>query len=451
VKREHWKSKLGFMWAAIGSAVGLGSIWRFPYVVGENGGAVFVLLFCLFLLLVSLPILLSEIVIGRATESNPSDAFKKLGKNRFWKGVGTLQVITGLLVSVFYSVVCSWTLGYLLEAFNGNLSYFTTPLAAQIFWKSCLESVTWTMGCQIGFVFLSAAILYVGVQKGIESTNKILMPLLFMFLLFLAVVGIQMPSSSKGLLFLFSPNWSALNGKMVLLALGQAFFALSVGQGTMITYGSYLRKQDNLFAISLPVASSIVIVSLLAGIAIFTVIFSLGGNPSSGSELIFETLPLLFSKMEFGGFIAILFFSLIFFAGLTSQISAMEPFIAYLTDHKKYSRHKAVSICSLIVLVLGLPVGLSFGPLSDSTFLGLNLFEALSFFCINILIPLGALGAVLLLGWKNPFDDFLKALQQGTSQTLIKNPLFRWGFALTVRYLAPFVIFILLLNLFYVK
>ena len=451
MEREHWKSKLGFMWAAIGSAVGLGSIWRFPYIVGQNGGAVFVILFCIFLVFISLPIMLSEIVIGRRTQTNPSAAFKKLGKSPFWKGVGTLQVVTGFLVSVFYSVVCSWTLGYLLEALSGNITNFSTPLAAKSFWESCFESITWSLGCQIGFIFTAAGILYMGVQKGIEAANKILMPTLFFFLLFLAFVGVLMPFSSKGLSFLFSPDWSALNGKVVLLALGQAFFALSVGQGTMITYGSYLQKKDNLFQITIPVAIAIVAVSLLSGVAIFTVVFSMGADASSGSELIFQTLPLLFSKMKFGSFLAILFFALIFFAGLTSQISAMEPFVAYLTEYKKHSRHKAVAICSFLVLFLGIPVGLSFGVLSGFTIFGANLFVVLSFVCVNILVPLGALGAVLLVGWKNPFEDFLTHLQQGTSNKLISHRLFRWAFSLTIRYLAPVVIFIILLNLFYAQ
>ncbi|MCH9621396.1 MAG: hypothetical protein S4CHLAM20_08160 [Chlamydiia bacterium] len=449
MKREHWKSKLGFMWSAIGSAVGLGSIWRFPYIVGQNGGAVFVLLFCIFLICVSLPIMLSEIVIGRSTQTNPSDAFHKIGENKGWKALGTMQVLTGFLVSIFYSVICSWTLGYLIETFTGTVTSFTTSQEATLFWKSRFEGVTWTIGCLIGFMFLSATVLFSGVQKGIEATNKILMPLLFIFLLFLAYAGLMMPNASKGLVFLFQPDWSMLNAKVVLLALGQACFGLSVGQGTMITYGSYLRKKDNLFKITIPVTIAIVVVSLLAGIAIFTAVFSVGGSVTSGSDLIYKTLPLVFSSMRFGTLLAFMFFALMLFAGLTSQISAMEPFIAYLIDHKSFSRHGAVFVCSISVLVFAIPIGLSFGIFSDYQIFGMSLFDALSSLCVNILIPLGALAAVILVGWRKPFKKFLKNLSEGTSLDFSKVPFLKNLFSFSIRYLVPVVILIIFLNIFY--
>jgi neurotransmitter:Na+ symporter, NSS family len=449
VKREHWKSKLGFMWSAIGSAVGLGSIWRFPYIVGQNGGAVFVLLFCIFLICVSLPIMLSEIVIGRKTQTNPSDAFSKLGKNGFWKGLGTMQVLTGFLVSIFYCVICSFTLGYFLEACVGGLTKFAAPADALAYWNGNINGVSWTVGCIIGFMFLSAAVLFSGVQKGIEATNKILMPLLFVFLIFLAYIGLMMPNSSKGLSFLFKPDWSMFNAKVAFLALGQACFGLSVGQGTMVTYGSYLRKHDNLFKITIPVTIAIVIVSLLAGIAIFTALFSVGGKITSGPALLFQTLPVVFSTMKFGALFAFLFFALILFAGLTSQISAMEPFIAYLIDHKAFSRHGAVTFCSFAVLVFAIPVGLSFGVFSSYTIFGQTFFDALASFCVNLLIPLGALSAVALVGWRNPFKAFLDNLSEGTGLDIAKNPILSSMFSFSIRYLAPVVIFIIFLNAFY--
>ncbi|MCH9812062.1 sodium-dependent transporter [bacterium] len=433
------------MWAAIGSAVGLGSIWRFPYVVGQNGGAVFVLLFCIFLLAVSLPIMLSEIVIGRKTQSNPSDAFEKLGSRR-WKVLGTMQVVTGFLVSVFYSVVCAWTLGYLLESLSGSLLNFSTAVEAKLFWESCLHSVSWVTGAQIGFLFLAGIVLFAGVQKGIEATNKILMPLLFFMLLFLAIVGLSMDGAKEGLRFLFSPDWSMLNGKVALLALGQACFGLSVGQGTMITYGSYLKERDNLFKISLPVTLAVVVVSLLAGIAIFTAVFSVGGSPQGGAELFFQTLPMIFSTLPFGGFFCFLFFLLILFAGLTSQISAMEPLIAYLIDHKTFSRHKAALVCCLLVFALSLPISLSFGALFTYP-----IFDLLSFLCVNFLVPLGALAAVILIGWKNPFSLFMAHLDKGLSFKISKSSFATTLFSFAIKYLAPVVIFIIILSVFYAR
>lgn len=449
MKREHWKSKLGFMWAAIGSAVGLGSIWRFPYITGQNGGAVFVLLFCLFLIGISLPIMLSEIVIGRKTQSNPSDAYLKIGKTSFWNRLGTMQVVTGFLVSIFYSVICGWTFGYCIETLIGNTAHLTSSQEAKLFWLSCLSSNRWIVGYQLGFILMSVAVLFSGVQKGIEATNKILMPLLFIFLLLLALAGLQMPGASKGLKFLFTPDWSMLNGKVILLALGQAFFGLSVGQGTMITYGSYLKEKDNLFKISIPVTLAIVVVSLLAGIAIFTAVFSVGGSPSEGADLVFQTLPVVFSSMSGGYLFSVLFFSLILFAGLTSQISAMEPFISYLIDHKRFSRHKAVLLCGSIVALFGVPTGLSFGPLSYIKIFDTSIFDALLFLCVNILIPVGALSAVLLIGWKTPIKYFFANLQKGSTLDLSQNTLTANTLKLIVRYICPLVIFIILLNLFY--
>ena len=448
MKREHWKSKLGFMWAAIGSAVGLGSIWRFPYVVGENGGAIFVLLFCVFLIGVSLPIMLSEIMIGRKAQSNPADAFDKLGKTGLWKSLGTMQVITGFLVSIFYSVICSWTLGYFVEALFGNLTNFSSALEAKAFWNSCFQNPWWTISSQVAFLLLSVFVLYAGVQKGIEATNKILMPMLFLFLLFLAVVGLQLPGASKGVEFLLSPDWSMLNGKVALIALGQAFFGLSVGQGTMLTYGSYLRENDNLFKISIPVTFAIVLVSMLAGLAIFTTLFSFGGEVTSGSELIFQALPLVFSSMKFGTVLLLVFFALILFAGLTSQISAMEPFISYLTDHHNFSRHKAVAVCGFLVMLLGIPVSLSYGVIKELQVFGTSLFEGLSFFCVNVLIPLGALSVVSLVAWKNPFSEFLEHIRKGAEDFLTPGCLVEKILLVSIKFVAPLVILIILLNLF---
>jgi NSS family neurotransmitter:Na+ symporter len=449
VKREHWKSKLGFMWAATGSAVGLGSIWRFPYIVGENGGAIFILMFCFFLLFISLPIMLSEIVIGREGQSNPSDAFYLLGKTNRWKNLGTMQVFIGFLVSIFYSVICAWTLGYFIEALSGTITNFNTTAEAKTFWESCYKNISWTLGTLIGFIALSVGVLFAGVQKGIEATNKILMPLLFLFLLILAIFGLMMPGASKALTFMFSPNWSMINGKVAILALGQAFFALSVGQGTMVTYGSYLKKTDNIFNVTIPVTISIVVVSMLAGVAIFTAVFSLQETITSGPDLIFQTLPMVFSKMHFGALFAVIFFALILFAGLTSQISAMEPFIAYLTDHKSFSRHGAVIFCGILVLVFAIPVALSFGVLSSYKIFGASFFDALSFLCINILVPLGALAAVILVGWKNPFSKFIQHLGSGLNKGLKESRALSFVLSLSIRFLAPIVIFIIFLNLFY--
>lgn len=361
MKREQWKSKVGFMWAAIGSAIGLGSIWRFPYVVGDSGGAAFVFIFCLCLLIVSLPVFISEITIGRATHTSPSGAFKELGQSKKWAFGGKVTILTGFLVSSFYSVISGITLGYFIEALFGHLTHFQSAQQLAMYYSELTMSSFWCVGWHFCFMLFAGSILFFGVQKGIESCSKILMPLLFVLLIILVIKGIQLPNAMKGVTFLFKPRLSSITPEVVILALGQAFFGLSLGQGTMVTYGSYLKRKENLLTIGIPIASSIIIVSLLAGIAIFSIVFSAGVEPASGPSLMFKTLPLIFSKMRGGYMFASLFFLLVVLAGLTSQISAMQPAIAYLCDEKKFARHDAVILVALGAFLIGIPSALSFG------------------------------------------------------------------------------------------
>ncbi|MBM3202162.1 MAG: sodium-dependent transporter, partial [Chlamydiae bacterium] len=375
-QREHWKSRMGFVWAATGSAVGLGSIWRFPYVVGQNGGAAFVLLFCLFLFLVSLPVLISEILIGRKTQLSPQGGYEQIAKG--WGKAGFITILTGFIVSSFYSVICGWTLGYLIEALLGNLTHFAKASETVLYFTKLSSSPSWSLGCHFAFMAFSLFVLYFGVQKGIERANKVMMPLLFGILFLLVIKGLMMPNAHEGLKFLFTPNWQALTPQAIITALGQAFFGLSLGQGTMVTYGSYLNKKVDVLALCLPIALSVTIVSLLAGVAIFTVVFSAGVEPTSGTNLMFQTLPIIFSNMPGGHALAVLFFLLIFVAGLTSQISAMEPSISYLIDTYGVKRHKASFFVALGSFLLGIPSALAFGVLGDVKVFGMNIFDAIS-------------------------------------------------------------------------
>ena len=229
----------------MGSAIGLGSIWRFPYVVGENGGATFVLLYLVCLILVGFPVLISEILIGRKAQLNPSGSFKEIGRHKGWQGVGKMTILTGFLVSSFYAVIAGWTLGYFLQAIFGQITHFDSSGQAIQHFQAFSTSPLWGIGSLAGFIFLSLFVLYTGVQNGIEAGNKIMMPLLLFVLLFLAIKGLLMPGGEEGLAFLFKPNWAEITPTAILLALGQAFFSLSLGQGTMVTYGSYLGKKEN--------------------------------------------------------------------------------------------------------------------------------------------------------------------------------------------------------------
>ncbi len=447
MKREQWKSRIGFMWAAIGSAVGLGSIWRFPYIVGQNGGAAFVLLFCFFLVFISLPVLIAEILIGRKAQLSPCGAYRKLGKSEGWASIGLLTIVTGFIVSSFYSVICGWTLGYLLDALGGSLTTFQTIGDATTYYNTQVTSPLWALGTHFGFMFFSLMILYVGVQSGIEAGNKVLMPMLFVILVVLVIKGLTMSGASEGLKFLFSPDWKSLTPSVIIMALGQAFFGLSIGQGTMVTYGSYLSKKESIPGLVVPISMAVVLVSLLAGVAIFTVVFSVGALPESGANLMFQTLPLVFSQITGGYFLAILFFLLIFLAGLTSQISALEPAISYLIDEKKWSRHKAVSWVGVASFCLGVPSALAFGAWKSFTLFGYNFFDAISYLAINILVPLGGLASVVLLGWRWGIKPALDHLNEGAGRIYRDFSSIRGYLKYSIKYFSPIIIILILLNL----
>lgn len=447
MKREQWKSRVGFMWAAIGSAVGLGSIWRFPYVVGQSGGAAFVLLFCFFLVFISLPVLIAEILIGRKTQLSPCGAYRQLGKGEGWAGIGLMTIVTGFIVSSFYSVICGWTLGYLLDALGGSLTSFQTIAEAKGYYNMQVTSPLWAVGTHFGFMFFATLILYIGVRDGIESGNKILMPLLFLILVVLVIKGLTMKGAEQGLEFLFSPDWKSLTPSVVVMALGQAFFGLSIGQGTMVTYGSYLSKKENIPGIVVPISMAVVLVSILAGVAIFTVVFSVGAVPEAGANLMFQTLPLVFSQIPGGYYLAILFFLLIFVAGLTSQISAMEPAISYLIDEKKWPRHRAVTWVGIGAFALGIPSALAFGAWKEFTLFGYNFFDAISYLSINILVPLGGLASVLLLGWRWGIKPALDHLNEGAGKIYRNFSSVRGYLKYSIKYFSPIIIALILLNL----
>lgn len=444
--REQWKSRLGFIWAAVGSAIGLGSIWRFPYIVGENGGATFVLIYLICLLLVGFPVLVAEILIGRKVHLNPSGSFLAIGKHKGWQGAGKMTILTGFLVSSFYVVIAGWTLGYFLQALFGNLTHFKTAAEATAYFKAFSASPAWGIGSLIGFLLLAFFILYTGVRQGIEAGNKIMMPLLLFVLIFLAIKGLTMPGGQEGLTFVFQPDWTEITPTAILLALGQAFFSLSLGQGTMVTYGSYLGKKENVPGTCFPITLFGICISLLAGVAIFTIVFSAGLSPSSGESLMFQTLPIIFSQIPGGYFMCLLFFLLLVLAALTSLISAMEPLISYFIDRFNWKRHRAVLTTTIAVFIVAFPCALSFGPWKDYTLFGKNFFNLLLFLCLNILIPLGGLAAVILVGWRWTFKKAFPHLKEGAEPLFKRAPGLKWYFELSMRYIAPLIIVIIMLD-----
>lgn len=434
------------MLAVAGSAVGLVNIWRFPYIVGQNGGAAFILIYLLFLCLIGFPVFLSEILIGRKTELGPAGAYRKLGKRKFWAIPGILTVLTGFIVSGFYSAVAAWILGYLIEAVGGAVSEFQSIEQASLHFEGLVRNPLWNISYHFLFLFICSTVLYFGVRNGIERSTKIMMPLLFATLLFLVFKGISLPHAHKAISFLFNPNWSELTPKALLIALGQAFFTLSLGQGTMVTYGSYLGKKDNVFKMGIPIIGIDLIVSIFSAIAVFTIAFSVNIKPDAGPNLLFNTLPWAFSQLQGGYFLATTFFLLVTLAAVTSEISALEPAIAYMCDEWGYRRHTSVFVCGFGAFLLGVPSSLAFSTFGGFTFFNLSILDFMDFLCGSILIPIGGFVAVVMVGWVWGFNKAFEHLEEGSEGMYQRRRWLRPYLSFCIKYLSPILILIVFLN-----
>ena len=444
--RAHWGSRIGFIFAVAGSAVGLANIWRFPYIVGNNGGAAFIVVYLLCLLLIGFPVFMAEMIIGRTSQTSPSGAFLKLGGKPIWSWAGKLTILTGFIVSSFYSAVAGWILGYLVEAALGRVTSFQTSEAAAAHYASLMDNPAWGVTFHFIFLLLCVGVLYMGVRNGIERWNKVLMPLLFVVLILLVIKGLTMSGAAEGLKFLLTPDWKLLTPSAILIALGQSFFTLSLGQGTMVTYGSYLDTRENIIKSCFPAVLMDTLVSILAAIAVFTIVFSVGIKPDSGPGLIFQTLPLVFSQITGGYAIAVLFFLLVVIAALTSEISAMEPTIAYLIDERGWKRKWAVLACGIGAFLLGVPSALSYSLLKNYKLFGDTFLDFISFVASSILIPVGGFFAVILVGWFWGYKKALKHLEQGASDTFEKLPWLPVYFWFCFKFSAPILMIIVFLS-----
>lgn len=446
MKRDTWGSKIGFVFAVAGSAVGLANIWRFPYIVGQNGGAAFVLMYLFFLLIIGFPVFLSEIIIGRKTQTSPSGAYKELGKSNFWSFPGKLTILTGFIVSGFYSAIAGWIFGYLVEAGLGNITAFETTAQAGEYFTQQISTPIWGLFFHFLFLFVCSSVLYLGVRHGIERGTKIMMPLLFITLILLVLKGISLPNADKAIKFLFRPDWSELTAQSMLIALGQAFFTLSLGQGTMVTYGSYLKKNENIITTCIPILFMDLLVSILSAIAVFTIVFSVGVEPNAGPGLLFNTLPWVFSQISGGYFLAIAFFLLVTLAAITSEISAMEPFIAYLRDELGWTRHTAVLTCGLGAFIMGVPSVLSYSLFSNISILDMPILDFMDYLCSSILIPLGGLLAVIMVGWVWGYNNAYEHLKQGADNLFEKQRWLKPYFGICIKYIAPISIVVIFLR-----
>ncbi len=439
-KREHWGSRIGFILAAAGSAVGLGNMWKFPYLAGANGGAAFVLVYLCCIIILGLPIMIAEIVIGRHTGKDPVGAFKAIGTGP-WKMVGYLGVAAGFLIMTYYSVVGGWTIGYIVKSCTGAISSITGTADSEQLFSSFISSPGEMIIYHFIFIGLTVFIVILGVSKGIERFSMILMPLLFILLLVLIIRGLTLPGASEGILFYLKPDFSKITPKVIIEALGQCFFSLSLGMGAMITYGSYLNKQDRILNSSIKIVGLDTLAAFLAGLAIFPAVFAVGMTPQMGPGLTFNILPVVFSRMPYGSFFAILFFILLFIAALTSAMSLVQVVVAYLTDEKGLSRPRAVVTTGALIFLLGIPAALSFGVMKDVTiFFGKTYFDFMDILTSIYMLPIGGLLIALCLGYKYGIHNTMHELDADTNSFFLKEI---WAF--TIKYISPLILLAIIL------
>ncbi|GHV61150.1 sodium-dependent transporter [Spirochaetia bacterium] len=438
-EREKFSSQFGQIMAMVGSAVGLGNIWRFSYILGINGGGAFLLIYILCVVLVGIPVLISELSVGRSSALSSFNAYKKLAPGSAWILPGALGVLGATVILGYYPVVAGWALGYVFESlFNWNAVTTNTELAFTVFssgWKA------WTFAA----IALLATVLVLlrGVTAGIEKSNKILMPLLGLILIVLVVRSLTLPGAVKGVEFLFVPDFSRLGINGILDALGHSFYSLSLGMGIMITYASYMKKESNLAEATVVIVTMDTLIALLAGLAIFPAVFALGLNPGQGAGLAFVTLPGAFAQMPGGRFFSALFFLLLFIAALTSIMSLMQVPIAFLEDEWKMSKRRALLIVCVLLFIIGTPAVLSFGPLADRLIFGFTYFDLLDKFANNILLPvtafLGALFIIFRFGLAASTEEFLT---DAKNQRSILGRLYPFA----EKYIVPIAIALILLH-----
>lgn len=425
-QREKF-GKFGALMTMAGSAVGLGNLWRFPYLLGENGGAVFLFVYLLCSFLIALPIFFAEFIIGRRGGENCFGCFSKLSGGSKWKYAGLIGVLTPAIILSFYSVVGGWGVQYFMRSCTFELAEFNSLISSV--WPPIIGHTI--------FLLLTAVIVMMGVKKGIESFGKIAMPALFVLVVGIAIYVAFQPGAAEGYRYLFNPDFSKLDDNCIISALGQAFFSLSLGCGCIMTFASYVSKKDSAVSHSVNTALLDVLFALIAGCAIMPAVFAYGLSPTAGPSLLFDTLPRIFNQMPAGEIVAVLFFLALLVAALTSSISLLEVVVAYFVEEKKMERKKAVLMISVFAWVLGCLCSLSFGPLSNVKLFSLSIFEFFDKLTSDYLMIIGAFLTVVFAGWimkRSDFEDEFLHSNDKASKRLLKPIL------LIIRYVAPIAI-----------
>ncbi|MBN8209356.1 sodium-dependent transporter [Bacillus sp. NTK071] len=437
---DQWSSKFGFVLASAGSAIGLGALWKFPYMAGTNGGGAFFLVFLLFTFAVGAPMLLAEFVVGRHSQQNAVSSYESISGNPKWKWLGYLGVTASFIILSFYSVIGGWVITYLLRSFSGSLTGLPNSRYEQLFGE-IIGSPSTSLITQAAFLAITIAIVQFGVQKGIETASRYMMPALFVLFLVLVARSLSLDGAMEGVAFFLQPDLTKLTAEGVLDALGQSFFALSVGISLMVTYSSYLDKNADLTGSVISVVSLNVFISFLAGLAIFPAVFAFGFEPSGGAGLIFTVLPAVFNQMAFGGLFFTIFMALLLFATLTSAFSLLEIIVSTVTRGKG-NRKKVSWIAGFFVFLLGIPSALSFGVLADVSIFGRSIFDAMDFLASNLLMPVGALLISIFVSRKMKREILSSEVMMSSSIGRVIFPIW-YGL---IRYIVPAAILIVLIT-----
>jgi NSS family neurotransmitter:Na+ symporter len=442
-KRAGFSTGLGVIAATLGSAVGLGNIWKFPSLTGENGGATFLLIYLLSTLLVGLPIMIAEISLGRKARANAITTMRKEAPGRLpWWLVGVLGVLAAFLILAFYTEVAGWVFAYIFKSLFGHI-LSTDPQVSSAAFSSLVTNPLQSLVCQWVVLVMIAFIIILGVRKGIEQTTKRLMPILFFLLVVLVVRSLTLPGAKEGLAFLFKPDFSRLTGQTLLVAMGLSFFKLSIGMGTMITYGSYFREDQNIPKTAATVMLADLSVSLLAGMAIFPAVFTFGFTPEVGPSLLFVTIPAIFASLPFGNVFAVLFFVLAAVAATGAMLSILEVPVAFLNERLGLSRTLSTILTVILLGLVGSTAALSNSVLANFKLFGLTMFDLFDYVTSNLMLPIGGLFIAIFVGWVWNRKSLTNTL---TNNDQVNRGRFVPVYRFVIRYVTPLLVLLILLN-----
>ena len=438
----QWSSRLTFILAVTGSAIGLGNIWKFPYIAGENGGGAFVLIYLVCIFIIGFPIMVSEIMLGRRGRRNPITSMKILGQeeqgNEAWKYVGLIGLMAGFIILSYYSVIAGWTLHYFKLSVFGELSNLDNETAQSVFGQLTASASTQLI-YHTGFMIITIAIIAKGIKNGLERAVKLMMPGLLLILIILLLYSIFQGDFMAGVNFLLVPDFSNVTSQSFLAAMGQAFFTLSLGMGCIVMYGAYLPKKESIVGTTTAIIFCDTMIALLAGMVIFPIVFQFGLKPTDGPGLIFLTLPLAFNEITGGYLFSGLFFILLGFAAITSALSLLEPSVAWMIENKNYSRNKSAFIIGILIWLLGFLSIFSFNVLSGLTFWKGTLFDNFDYIASNIMLPLSGLLFTIFASWVMKRKHSMDELSD------IPINLYRlWRFG--AQYIAPIGVILVFLN-----